>query len=157
MNPTRTSNTIVEEVQIRATAERVFEALTNPDQRVHWWTAGGRFQATHMQSDLRPGGRWMMHGIGVGDKPFRIDGEYRDVVRPRLLVFTWRPDWQGDATETLVRVDLKEKNGVTMVRLMHSGLTSESARASHRGWPELLSSLQVYVEEQVQPNGTGSV
>jgi uncharacterized protein YndB with AHSA1/START domain len=157
MNPTHTSNTIVEEVQIRATAERVFEALTNPDQRVRWWTAGGRFQATHMLSDLRPGGRWMMRGIGVGDKPFRVDGEYRDVERPRLLVFTWRPDWQGDATETLVRVDLEEKDGITMVRLTHSGLTSESTRASHRGWPELLTSLQGYVEEQVQPNRKRSV
>ena len=157
MNPTGTSNTIVEEVQIRATAERVFEALTNPDQRVQWWTAGGRFRATHMQSDVRPGGRWMMRGIGVGDKPFCVDGEYRDVERPRLLVFTWRPDWRGDATETMVQVDLEEKDGITMVRLMHSGLTSESARASHRGWPELLTSLQMYVEEQVQPGRKRSV
>jgi uncharacterized protein YndB with AHSA1/START domain len=157
MNVPRTSDTIVEEVQIRTTAERVFEALTNPDQRVRWWTAGGRFQATDMQSDLRPGGKWMMRGIGVGDKPFRVDGEYRELKRPRLLVFTWRPDWQGDATETLVRVDLEEKNGITMVRLTHSGLTSESTRASHRGWPELLTSLQVYVEEQVHPNRKRSV
>jgi uncharacterized protein YndB with AHSA1/START domain len=110
-----------------------------------------------MLSDLRPGGRWMMRGIGVGGKPFRVDGEYRDVERPRLLVFTWLPDWQGDATETLVRVDLKEKNGITMVRLTHSGLTSERARASHRGWPEVLTSLRVYAEEQVQPHRERSV
>ncbi len=152
MNTTRASTTIVNEVQIRATAERVFEALTNPDQRMQWWTAGGRFQTTHMVSDLRPGGRWVMRGIGVGGKPFRVEGEYRNVERPRLLVFTWRPDWQGNATETLVRVDLEEKNGITVVRLTHSGLTSESARASHRGWPELLTSLQLYVEKQAQPH-----
>jgi hypothetical protein len=35
---------------INAPAERVFEALTNPDQRVKWWGAAGRFQTTHMES-----------------------------------------------------------------------------------------------------------
>ncbi len=149
MNLTRASDTIVQEIRIRAPADRVFEALANPDLRVQWWTAGGRFQTTRMESDLRPGGRWMMQGIGVGGKPFRVDGEYRHIERPRVLVFTWRPDWQGDATETFVRIDLKEENGTTTVRLTHSGLTSESVRASHRGWPELLASLQGYVEQQV--------
>ncbi len=157
MNPIEASDTISQEIQIRAPADRVFEALTNPDQRVRWWTAGGRFQATHMESDLRPGGRWMMKGIGVGGKPFRVDGEYRHIERPRVLVFTWRPGWQGDETETLVRIDLGEENGITTVRLTHSGLTSEAARASHRGWPELLGSLQAYVEQQVERDRKQSI
>jgi uncharacterized protein YndB with AHSA1/START domain len=139
----------VAEIRIKAPAARVFDALIDPAQRVRWWTAGGRFQARHMESDLRPGGKWMMSGIGVGGKPFRVNGEYRGVERPHLLVFTWLPDWQQDATETLVRIDLKEKDGITTVLLTHSGLTSESARTSHRGWPELLMSLQAYVEGQV--------
>jgi hypothetical protein len=33
-----------------------------------------------------------------------------------------------------------------MVRLTHSGLMSESARGSHRGWPQILSWLQAYAE-----------
>ncbi len=157
MNPIEASDTIVQEIQIRVPADRVFEALTSPDQRVLWWTAGGRFQVTHMESDLRTGGRWIMRGIGVGGKPFCVDGEYRHIERPRVLVFTWRPDWRGIVTETLVRVDLKEENGITTVRLTHSGLTSESARASHRGWPELLGSLQVYVEQKVERDRKQSI
>jgi uncharacterized protein YndB with AHSA1/START domain len=51
------SDMIVGEITIRAPAKRVFEALTNPDQRAKWWGAEGRFQATHMESDLRPGGK----------------------------------------------------------------------------------------------------
>lgn len=147
MNPTTARDTIIHEIQINAPAERIFEALTNPDQRMRWWTAGGRFRASSMESDLRPGGKWRMRGVGVGGKPFGVGGEYRTIERPRLLVFTWLPDWQENATETLVRVDLEEKDGITMVRLTHSGLTSETARISHRGWPELLTSLQGYVEE----------
>lgn len=66
-----------------------------------------------------------------------------------MLVFTWLPDWQGDATESLVRFDLEEKDGVTTVRLTHSGLVSESSRASHWGWPQILTWLQTYVEQHV--------
>jgi hypothetical protein len=34
---------------------------------------------------------------------------YRQIERPRLLLFTRLPDWQEDATETIVRFDLEEK------------------------------------------------
>jgi uncharacterized protein YndB with AHSA1/START domain len=146
MDPAGTSDTIVKEISIRASAERIFEALTSPDQRVRWWGAEGRFQATHMESDLRPGGRWLMRGIGMGGRPFTVSGRYRDIERPRLLVFTWLPDWQDDAPESLVRFELEERDGVTIVRLTHSGLTSEASRASHQGWPQILAWLRAYVE-----------
>ena len=148
MNPMSISDTIVQEIAIKGAAERIFEALTNPGQRVRWWGAEGRFQTTRMESDLRVGGKWIMSGIGMGGKPFSVGGEYRQIERPRLLVFTWFPDWQEDATETIVRFDLEEKDGVTTVRLTHSGLASESSRASHKGWPQILTWLQVYVEQQ---------
>ena len=148
MNPMNITDTIVQEITIKGSAERIFEALTNPGQRVRWWGAEGRFQTTHMESDLRVGGKWMMRGIGMG-KPFAVAGEYRQIERPRLLEFTWLPDWQEDATETIVRFDLEEKDGVTTVRLTHSGLASESSRASHKGWPQILTWLQAYAEQQV--------
>jgi uncharacterized protein YndB with AHSA1/START domain len=77
-----------------------------------------------------------------------VVGAYRRIERPRLLVFTWLPDWQGDATESLVRFDLEEKDGVTTVRLTHSGLASERARESHKGWSQILSWLRTYVEAE---------
>ena len=48
--------------------------------------------------------------------------------------------------ESVVRIELEEKNGVTTVRLTHSGLTSETSRISHRGWPQILTWLRAYVE-----------
>ena len=149
MNPIRASDVIVQEITIKASAKRIFEALTDPGERVRWWGAEGRFQATHMESDLRPGGKWTMRGVGMGGKPFSVSGVYREIERPRLLVFTWIPDWQEDATESLVRLDLEEKDGATTVRLTHSGLRSESSRASHRGWPQILAWLQAHVEREV--------
>ena len=81
MNPASVSDTIVQEITINGSANRIFDALTDPDQRVKWWGA-----------------------------------------------------------------ELEEKNGVTTVRLTHSGLTSETSRISHKGWPQILTWLRAYVE-----------
>jgi uncharacterized protein YndB with AHSA1/START domain len=147
MNPSSISDAIVQEITIRGSAGRIFEALTDPAQRVKWWGAEGRFETKRMESDLRPGGKWKMQGDGVGGRPFTVSGEYRQVEPPRLLVFTWLPDWQEDAVESLVRIELEETNGVTTVRLTHSGLASESSRTSHKGWPQILTWLRTYIEQ----------
>jgi len=139
------ADTIVQEITIKAPAERIFEALVNPHERARWWGVPGRFQTTHVESDLRPGGKWAMRGNGMGGRPFRVEGEYREIARPRLLVFTWLPNWQQDAAASLVRIELSERDGKTTVRLTHSGLTPEGARG-HKGWPEVLELLRGFVE-----------
>ena len=139
-------DTIVQEITIHAPASSVFDAFTNPTERVKWWSSEGRFQTTQVDSDLRPGGKWAMRGTRHDGQPFAVKGEYRAVERPTLLVFTWLPDWQGDTTESVVRVDFTETEGLTHVRLTHSGLTSEKSRTSHRGWPQILAWLQAYVD-----------
>src|SRR5260370_8130890 len=131
MNPENASDTIVKEIKIKAPAERIFEALTNPDQRLKWWGAEGQYRGTHMESDLRPGGKWLTRGIGRGGKAFNVSGEYREIKRPCLLVFTWLPDWEKDALESLVRFDLDEKRGVTTVPLTHPALTTQNSPAHH--------------------------
>jgi uncharacterized protein YndB with AHSA1/START domain len=146
MNSTIINDTIVQEITIAAPADRIFEALTNPEQRMKWWGSEGRFQVDQFESDLRPGGKWIMRGIGMGGKPFVVRGEYREIDRPNLLTFTWLPDWYEDATESFVRWEFKESNGVTTVRLTHSGLGTEASRTSHRGWPQILEWLRVYSE-----------
>ena len=147
MKPSMATETIVEEVTIRASAERVFQALTSPEERVKWFYSDGKFEVTGLESDLRPGGRWTMRGLRRGGQPFTITGVYRAIERPRVLEFTWFPDWQENAEETVVRWDLEEKSGVTTLRLTHSGFTTEASRATHRGWPLILSGLQTYVEK----------
>jgi uncharacterized protein YndB with AHSA1/START domain len=146
MSSTSTIDAIVVETTINASAERIFEALTDPAQRIAWWGMKGRFETEHMESDLRAGGRWTMSGVGMGGKPFEIHGVYRTIERPRVLAFTWLPDWDAEATETLVRFDLNEHNGVTTVRLTHSGFASEGSRTRHQGWPQILSWLKSYAE-----------
>jgi uncharacterized protein YndB with AHSA1/START domain len=146
MSSTAGENVIVAEIAIKASAERIFEALVDPAQRAAWWGLKGRFETKEFESDLRPGGRWAMRGTGMGGKPFNVVGEYRAIDRPRLLTFTWLPDWDEEATETLVRFDLSEHAGVTTVRLTHSGFASEGSRARHQGWPQILGWLKDYAE-----------
>lgn len=146
MSSTAGENAIVAEIAINASAERIFEALVDPAQRAAWWGLKGRFETKEFESDLRPGGRWAMRGTGMGGKPFNVVGEYRAIDRPRLLTFTWLPDWDEEATETLVRFDLSEHAGVTTVRLTHSGFASEGSRARHQGWPQILGWLKDYAE-----------
>ncbi|HEX3397755.1 MAG TPA: SRPBCC domain-containing protein [Steroidobacteraceae bacterium] len=148
MSHATVDDTIIEEISIQAPAERIFLALTNPEQRVQWWGAEGRFKATHMESDLRPGGKWAMSGVGMGGRPFTVLGVYREIVRPRLLEFTWLPSWQEEPLETVVRFDLEERDGVTNVRLTHSGLATERSRAQNRGWPDVLAWLRTHAERQ---------
>jgi len=142
---TRSVDAIVQEILIKASAARVFEALVDPTQRMKWWGQVGRFETTNAESDLRPGGRWLMRGMGMG-RPFRVEGVYRIIERPRVLAFTWLPSWDEEATETLVRFDLHEQNGFTTVRLTHSGFAAEASRARHQGWPQILGWLKAYAE-----------
>jgi uncharacterized protein YndB with AHSA1/START domain len=148
MNHSGAGGTITEQITIKARADRVFVALTSPEERVKWWGTEGRFKTMHMESDLRPGGKWLMRGMGIGGRPFTVQGEYREVQRPNVLAFTWLPSWQEDALESLVRFDLEEKDGVTTLRLTHSGLSTESGRTQHRGWPDILGWLRAYIERR---------
>jgi uncharacterized protein YndB with AHSA1/START domain len=146
MNPITANDTIVQEITINGTAERIFAALTNPEERLKWW--GGpesRFKLTSFESDLRTGGKWIMRAESFG-RTVTIKGEYREIDRPRLLVFTWLPDWYENATESLVRWDIDERDGVSTVRLTHSGLYTEASRENHRGWPQIVGLLKAYVE-----------
>jgi uncharacterized protein YndB with AHSA1/START domain len=140
------ADTIVQEIAIRRPAEKIFEAMTNADELVKWWRVEGKFQIIHMESDLRPGGKWRMRLVGGRGTETVVSGEYRKIERPHLLILTWIRE-NEDATETLVRWELAEKDGVTTVRVTHSGLTSESLRARNNGWPMILGLLQVYVEK----------
>jgi uncharacterized protein YndB with AHSA1/START domain len=94
---THSVDAIVQEITIRAPAARVFEALVDPAQRMKWWGQKGRFETTNAESDLRPGGRWLMSGVGMG-RPFKVEGVYRIIERPRVLAFTWMPSWDEEAT-----------------------------------------------------------
>lgn len=138
---------LIQEITIKAPAARIFDAVTSPKELVEWWGVAGKFQVTKMESDLRPGGKWRMYLTTGNGTETTVAGEYREIDRPWLLSFTWIRE-QEDWPETLVRWDLEEKNGMTTVRVTHSGFTSKTMRARNSGWPMILELVKTYVEKQ---------
>src|SRR5580693_3259776 len=117
MSQTSADESIVTEITIEATPERIFDALTVPAERLAWWGGGSAiFKTEAMDSDLRVGGKWEMRGM-TGERPFSITGEYREVDRPRALAFTWSPSWSPEAAGSLVRFELIDQSGATLVRI----------------------------------------
>lgn len=138
--------TITEEITIHAPATRVFDALADAAQRRQWW-GGERFKLTAMDNDLRVGGRWSMRFEAYG-RASGMQGTYRVIDRPNALEFTWKPDWYANASESVVRFELHEENGVTRVQLTHAGLETEADRANHRGWGDILAWLRGHAEKK---------
>jgi len=147
MNPIQVSDdAIVQELGIKAPAERIFDALTRPEELMKWWCVEGKFQLTKMECDLRPGGKWRMYVRGRSGGVVTVAGVFRQIERPHLLIYTWIRE-QEDKVETLVRWDLEENGGVTTVRVTHSGLTTDALRKRNDGWPMIVRLLQACAEE----------
>jgi uncharacterized protein YndB with AHSA1/START domain len=142
---------IIQEVTINARAERIFAALTRPEELLKWWTAEGKFRIVHAECDLQPGGKWRIKVAGdcrAAEGPgSTVYGEYRTIDPPHVLSYTWIRE-NENYPETLVRWDLEEKDGCTTVRVTHSGLVSESLRARNDGWPLITDILRAYIERR---------
>ena len=138
---------VTSEIEIAVPAERVFQALVDPQQVMLWWGQTGIYRCTEFQTDLRPGGKWRSAGIGPEGHPFQVTGEYLEVTPPRLLVHTWIASWTGDA-ETTVRWELIASGTGTLLRLRHSGLAAHPGIGdSYRGWPRMLGWIQALLEK----------
>jgi uncharacterized protein YndB with AHSA1/START domain len=129
-----------------ATIHRVFEAWTDPIQMKKWF-APPDTQTPIAEVDLRVGGRYRI-GFSGGMAPgLRIvSGIYREIRPPHRLVFTWR--WEDDPPEadTLVTIELEEKNGLTELSLTHQNFLNEESRDHHNaGWNGCLEGLAKYL------------
>lgn len=128
-----------------ATPEEVFDAWTSPEVLTRWWAAQPTWTSPGCEVDLRVGGRYTLRMRSDDGRIYAVGGEYREIDRPRRLVYTWC--WEGTdgpdpGTVSLVTVEfLPEDDGTTVV-LEHSGLTSEQSRTGHEtGWIGTLDNL----------------
>lgn len=154
-------DSIIAEIFIAAPPERVFQALTDPQQLQLWWGQKGLYRITESQSDLRPGGKWWSVGAGADGRAFRVDGEYLEVDPPRRLVQTWIASW-GKPVTTVVRWELEPRDvhGLqhsgprkvgtgTLVKMRHEGFAGqpEEAKGHYQGWIHVLGWMQAFVEK----------
>ncbi len=140
------ADAIVNEIQIAAPPEHVFQALVDPTQVVQWWGQAGVYRCTKFHADLGAGGEWRSAGVDGDGRGFEVSGEYLEIQPPRLLVYTWVASWTG-SVKTTVRWELEPTKHGTLVRIRHSGLAAHPEVAqSYRGWPRMLGWLQAFLE-----------
>jgi uncharacterized protein YndB with AHSA1/START domain len=129
-----------------ASPEAVFDAWTNPDVLRRWWAAGPDWETPLAEVDLRVGGsyRLSMRDPESGMTP-TVAGEFREVERPRRLVYTWTWESMPDSPSagSIVTVDFEEDDGRTKVTLLHRGLGTDESRGQHEhGWNACLDNLE---------------
>jgi len=123
------------ERRIEASQEEVFVYLTDPDKYTRWMGMAAEL-------DPRPGG---VYRVRMNSDTVAL-GEYVAVEPPSRVVFTW--GWEGDAAvppgSTTVEITLRDEGEGTILRLRHSGFTTDEAAASHRaGWAMYVERLSV--------------
>jgi uncharacterized protein YndB with AHSA1/START domain len=98
-----------------APRELVFEAYTNPAQIPHWW--GPREVTTIVdQMDVRPGGVWRYIQRDQDGNEYPFNGEYREIVPPERLVYTFSFEFEFEGTpiQTVVNTaTFEERDGKT--------------------------------------------
>jgi uncharacterized protein YndB with AHSA1/START domain len=159
-NITPDNDAILAEIFIAAPPARVFEAIADVKQRAQWWGQKGTFHVTDSKSDFRPGGKWSDDGVGPGGQRFHMEGEYLEIVPPRLLVHTRTADFVGDFL-TIVRWELEPRDvhGLhdsgthkvgtgTLVRVRHSGFAGhvDQAKSHQTGWTASMFWLKAFAE-----------
>lgn len=144
---------ILADVELAATPERVFAALTRADEVPAWWGSEQEYQTTSWSADVRVGGKWRAEGRGADGKPFTVGGEFREVDPPRRLVFTWKPDW--DTAITTVSYLLEANGGGTRLTLRHDGFAGrvEALRGHTQGWELVLGWLDGHLQRGASPAG----
>jgi uncharacterized protein YndB with AHSA1/START domain len=125
----------------RAPAETVFEAWTSEEVLRRWFHAEPDWETPAAQVDLRVGGavRVVMRDPHK-DREIGGGGHYTEIEPPTRLAFTWT--WDGEDRQTLIELDFEEAEGVTTVRMTHSGLRDTEAVSRHEhGWSNCLANL----------------
>ena len=121
------------ERRIGAPPDEVFAYLTDPAKYARWM---GR----DAELDPRPGG---LYRVRMSPDAVAL-GEYVAVEPPSRVVFTW--GWEGSGSvppgSTTVEITLQEDGDGTLLRLRHTGFSSDADADLHReGWEMYVARL----------------
>lgn len=127
-----------------ASRERVFAAWTEPEQ-IKKWFGPDACEVIEAHVDLRVGGEYRFWATSPRMGEFSLRGEYREVIPPAKLVYTWQ--WENDPDfadqETRVTVEFLDAGGSTEVRLTHENLPSADSVKNHEhGWSGSFDKLE---------------
>lgn len=135
------TKTITKERFIKATPDRVFQALTEKQELERWW-------AQKADIELKPGGTFRTE-LAPG---LREHGRVKEVKPSQLFSFTWEA---SSPTPTTITFELtKEKDG-TLLTLTHSGIGEgekwDVYTNMSQAWDEHLKDLTSRIETGTCP------
>jgi uncharacterized protein YndB with AHSA1/START domain/DNA-binding transcriptional ArsR family regulator len=129
------------EIYIKATPERLWEAITDDEMRRKYWFGAG------VVSDWTPGSRVeTVHpnaGVLLGE------GENLEVDPPRLLVQSFRALWSEDVKRegtSRVTWEIEPVGDSCRVTVTHDELREGANSELYGGWPMILSGLKTLLE-----------
>jgi uncharacterized protein YndB with AHSA1/START domain len=119
----------------------VYAACTDPEQMKRWMAPAGAVRESEVTLDVRVGGRYRIVMHSPDGETHRVSGEYREVVPPHRLVYTWA--WESTPERlSLVTIELRAAGDGTELVLTHQRLADRAARDRHlEGWKTCLDML----------------
>jgi len=140
------------EIYIKTTPERLWEALTDGDQRAKY-TFGAR-----VDSDWNEGSKWQL-APRTGDVVI-ADGENLEVDPPRRLVQTftarWSPEIEAEGASK-VTYEIEPVGDSCRLTVVHSDLREGVSDELYGGWMMILSGLKTLLETGEQLTTPGSL
>lgn len=127
-----------------APAARVFDAFVTPADIARWMGAPAPAEGGKIEADPRAGGVFLFVAKRQGTDVAHF-GEYREVIRPTRLVFTWAV-LEAPPEPTVVSIDIVEVGDKCDVTLTHTGVPTPCETATQQGWTTILQTVAVIVE-----------
>lgn len=125
---------------VPAPREKVFDAWLDPEMLARFMTPGPDMSVPTARTDPKVGGRFLVV-MRAGDRDLPHEGTYREISRPKRLVFTWESPF-SQLEDSTVTLDFAEADGGTRVTLRHVRFETEESRDDHKGgWTAILAAL----------------
>ncbi|MBM6991800.1 MAG: SRPBCC domain-containing protein [Prevotella sp.] len=129
-------------IQISKSAEKVYEAIVNPEQMKNYFISKGSARLENGKTVY-----WQFPEFPI-DIPVRVK-----TIRPHNLIhFAWDA---SSGEELMVKIALEQlSNGSTVVRVEETGMTNNEAglawlTGNTEGWANFLACLKAWMEYQI--------
>ncbi|MFL5848287.1 MAG: ArsR/SmtB family transcription factor [Solirubrobacteraceae bacterium] len=140
------------EIYIKTTPDRLWEAITDPEQRRRYNFGVG------VESDWTPGSRYVA-GHPAAPAPI-VEGENLEVEAPRRLVQSFNARWGEDVeAEGTSRVtwEIEPVGDSCRLTVVHDQLREGANDQLYGGWPMILSGLKTWLETGRELTTPGSL
>lgn len=121
--------------------ERVFDAWLDPSIASRFLFTTAESEVIRCDIDPRVGGGFVIVDRRADGEEIEHVGDYREVDRPRRLVFTFAVP-QYDPTVTLVTLEIRPTEEGCELTLLHDGVPQEWAEQDIEGWTMILGALE---------------